>query len=110
MILHTSLGFLSIQGVVMIGMVAAGIPLILLLWGIKQPLAWVVVAVLAIAAGVGCTGYGLAQTMFAARPLEARQLEWLSIFIGAGLGSTVAGTVLLVVSLIRSAKRATIKM
>jgi len=45
----------------MLGVVFGLVLLGPLLWGIKEPLAWIVVSFLAIAAGVGCAGYGCAQ-------------------------------------------------
>jgi len=86
------------------GMAFGFVVLVLLLWGIKQPLAWIVVSFLAIGFGLGCAGYGCAQAALASEPLTSQQVEWVSSFIGGGVGGTVAGIVLLVVSLLRRRK------
>ncbi len=101
-------GVSTMKTVLLFGiMVSILIPLGLLLWGIKQPLAWIVVSFLAIAAGVGCAAYGSIMYLMYLNsnpPLRRWEVQELSIFFSAGLGSTVAGIVLLVVGLLRYRK------
>ena len=85
----------------LIGMVVV---LILLLWGIKEPLAWIIVSFLAIAIGVGCLVYGCSQAFLLPEPRTTQAVEQVSLFIGGGAGGTVAGIVLLIVSLARRRK------
>jgi uncharacterized membrane protein len=83
--------------------------LILLLWGIKQPLAWVALSILAIGCGIGCAGFGFTQGVLSnhrIQTLEHHQIEEIGAFIGIGLGSTIAGLVLLIVGLWRWRKSA----
>ena len=85
--------------------------LALLIWGIKQPLAWIVVSFLAIGCGVGCAGYGCVQAFLGNRmlePLPRAQVEEIGIFIGSGVGATTAGIVLLVVAMLRHRKNSKI--
>ena len=92
---------ITMMSVLLIGIM---VPLLLLIWGIKQPLVWVVVSVLAIGGGVGCAGYGFTQAVLGnqpPQPLDSHQIAQIGIFIGAGIGSTVAGIVLLIVGLVR---------
>ena len=53
------LGILGIPPGPLMGMAFALVVFGLLLWGIKNPLAWVVVSVLFITSGVGCFVYGI---------------------------------------------------
>lgn len=98
------LGFIGIQAGPLMGTALAVILLVLLVWGIKQPLAWIVVAFIAIGNGVGCAGYGVAQALLGSKPATDQQIEWVSKFIGGGVGATTAGIVLLVVGLLRYRK------
>lgn len=91
------------------GIVLAIVLLGLLIWGIKQPLAWIVVAFITIGNGVGCAGYGVAQALLGSKPATAQQIEWVSQFIGGGVGGTTAGIVLLVVGLLRYRKSSAAK-
>jgi hypothetical protein len=98
--------FLDVAPGPLMGMLLGMVLLLLLIWGIKQPLAWVVVSFLAIGNGVGCLGYGLAQialqnSLLVGEPLTRNQIELWSALIGGGVGATVAGIVLLVVALRR---------
>lgn len=96
----------------LIAMVSAVILLGLLIWGIKQPLAWIVVSFLAIGAGIGCAIYGgVIYSMYinANPPMRRGDVEELMIFVAAGIGSTVAGIVLLVVALLRHRKSSVAK-
>ena len=88
----------------LMGMGLAVIVLGLLVWGIKQPLAWIVVSFLAIGFGVGCAGYGVAQALLVSGPRTSQDVEFISQLIGGGVGGTVGGIVLLVVSLLRRRK------
>jgi hypothetical protein len=90
----------------LIGMASALLLLLLLLWGIKQPLAWIIVSFITIGGGISCAGYGAIMYCLADKPLRRGDVEELAIFFVAGLGSTVAGVVLLVVALIRHRKSA----
>jgi hypothetical protein len=84
----------------------------LLLWGIKNPLAWIVVSVLFITAGVGCMVYGITDLIALSThlsPLEhltKNEVSNAAIFIGCGAGGAVGGAVLLFVSLLRRKKEA----
>jgi hypothetical protein len=97
-------GGLAIPPGPLAGMVCGFVVLALLLWGVKQPLAWIVVSFVAIGAGVGCAGYGVAQALLTSGPRPRQEVEWVSSFIGGGVGATTAGIVLLVVSLLRRRK------
>ena len=79
----------------------------LLLWGIKNPLAWLVVAVLAIAIGAGCAIYGL--TLLLANRNASYGVTEGAVHLGAGCGAVVGGVVLLVLGLIRSRKSPPVK-
>jgi hypothetical protein len=91
------------------GMASAVILLALMLWGIKQPLVWIVVAFIAIGCGVGCAGYGVSQALLTSGPRTSQDVEWLSAFMGGSAGATTAGIVLLVVGLIRCRRSSTAK-
>ena len=84
-----------------VGMVVV---LILLLWGIKEPLAWIIVSFLAIGIGVGCLVYGCSQAFLLPEPRTTQAVAEVSLFIGGGAGGTVGGIVLLIVSLARRGK------
>lgn len=77
----------------------------LLLWGMKNPLAWVVFSVLAIGIGVGCMAYGMTTLIALGERRTTHAVEEAAVFIGGGTGGTVAGVVLLVVALLRRRKR-----
>jgi hypothetical protein len=84
-----------------LGTVLGGVVLALLLWGIKQPLAWIVVSVPAIAVGVGCAVYGIAIYGFSSGiPTKGNVTEAAS-YLGGGAGGIVGGTILLIVALLR---------
>lgn len=85
----------------LLGMLLSVVVLALLLWGIKQPLAWMIVSVLAIAIGFGCLAYGISQALLLSEPRPSREVAEASMFIGGGAGGTIGGVVLLVVSLLR---------
>jgi hypothetical protein len=69
-------------------------------------LAWIVVAFIAIGGGVGCAGYGVARALLVSGPRLPEEVEWISKFIGGGVGATTVGIVLLVVALLRRKKEA----
>jgi hypothetical protein len=98
------IGILGTPGGVLMGMALAVILLVLLIRGIKQPLAWVVVAFIAIAGGVACAGYGVARSLLVTGPRLPEEVEWISKILGGGVGATTAGIVLLVVALLRHRK------
>ena len=98
------LGMLDLPPGPLMGLAMAVVVGVLLIWGIKQPLAWVVVALLAIGCGFGCAGYGLTRALLGSGERTTLDVEWLSSFIGGGAGATVAGIVLLIVSLVRCRK------
>ena len=87
-----------------LGVLLALVVLILLLWGIKEPLVWIVVAFLAIGLGVGCLGFGVSKALLLSEPRTSQAVEQASMFIGGGAGGTVGGAVLLVVALLRRRK------
>lgn len=98
----------GIEPLLLLIMAGAAILLALLIWGIKQPLAWIVVSFLAVASGVGCTVYGCVQAFLGRQPLvplTPTEVQDIGIFIGSGVGFTVAGIVLLVVALVRLRKK-----
>ena len=80
----------------------------LLLWGIKNPLAWLVVAVLAIAIGSGCAIYGL--TILLANRDGSYGLTEAAMQLGGGCGAVLGGVVLLLLGLIRLRKSPTEKV
>lgn len=89
----------------LLGMISGLVVLGLLLWGIKQPLAWVVIAFLAIGGGVGCLAYGISQAVMLEEPRLSQDVTEASACIGGGAGGTVGGIVLLVVALVRCRRR-----
>jgi hypothetical protein len=95
------LAFLGIPPGPLMGMALAVVVFILLLWGVKEPLAWVVVSFLAIGIGVGCLIYGCSQAYLLPEPRTSQAVSEVSVFVGGGAGGTVGGIVLLVVSMIR---------
>lgn len=70
--------FLGIPAGPLIGMALAFFLLGRLVLGVKQPLAWIVVAFIAICNGVGCARYGVAQARLGSKPRTTQQLEWIS--------------------------------
>jgi hypothetical protein len=84
----------------------------LFFWGIKNPLAWIILSVLLITAGVGCAIYGvtdiiglsLARAPGAIEP--SRAIHEAATFVGCGAGGTVGSIVLLIVALLRRKKSA----
>ena len=95
------LGLVAVTLAPLIGM---AVVLILLLWGIKEPLAWIILSFLAIVIGVGCLVYGCSQAFLLPEPRTTQAVAEVSLFIGGGAGSTVGGIVLLIVSLVRRRK------
>ncbi len=98
------LGILNVPPGLLFGLPPAVIVLILLLWGIKEPLAWIVVSFLAIGIGIGCLVYGFSQAILLPDPWTAQAASDVSMYIGGGAGSSVGGIVLLIVSLVRRRK------
>ena len=94
-------------GVLLLFFLPALIILGLLLWGIKNPQAWLVVAVLAIAIGTGCAIYGL--TLLLANRNASYGVTEGAVHLGGGCGAVVGGVVLLLLGLIRSRKSPTEK-
>ena len=82
----------------------------LLLWGLKNPLAWLVLSVLLITAGVGCAVYGITNlSALNVHPapgvqVSSREIQEAASYVGFGAGGTVGGAVLLVVTLLRRKK------
>ena len=73
-------------------------------WGLKNPLVWLIVSVLAITVGVGCLVWGTTQAMLLGEQRTSAQIAEASANIGLGAGIAVGGVVLLVVSLVRRRK------
>ncbi|MCX7009181.1 MAG: hypothetical protein NTY53_18365 [Kiritimatiellaeota bacterium] len=84
----------------------------LLFWGLKNPLAWVILSVLLITAGVGCAIYGVTDLIglsvsHAPSAIEpSRAIREAATYVGCGAGGAVGGIVLLVVALLRRKKAA----
>jgi hypothetical protein len=76
----------------------------LLIWGIQNPLAWLVVSVLAIAIGLACAVYGLTELLFL-RAQNPYQIEEEAGVMGGGIGGLVGGIVLLALALLRLRKK-----
>jgi len=101
------LGFIGlISPLIFLGLLVLG-----LLWsGFKNPLAWMVLSVLLITAGVGCAVYGItdliALNIHPAPGVQvtSRELQEAACFVGGGAGGVVGGTVLLLVVLLRRNK------
>jgi membrane associated rhomboid family serine protease len=84
----------------LLGIISAGVFLLLLLLGLKNPQIWVIVSVLAIGGGISAAVYGL--TVYnAVDPRLARDVENAAIPLGAGAGAAVAGLILLIVAVLR---------
>ena len=88
----------------LLGIPASLVLLAILLWGIKEPLAWVVVSFLAIGIGFGCLAYGISNAVLLSVPRPVHEVREASMLIGCGAGGTVGGIVLLVVALVRRRK------
>ncbi len=93
----------------MINVVILSVPvglllLALLFWGLKNPLVWTILAVIAIAVGVGFLATGITNaTLLGERPTNP-QVDSAAQSIGFGAGAAVGGIALLVVSLLRRSK------
>src|SRR5262245_54382356 len=83
----------------LLGIAAGLVVLGLLLAGLRNPQAWIIVSVLAISLGTGAALYGLV-LYNSGQPIE-EIVERASIAIGAGAGGAVGGFVLLLVAVLR---------
>ena len=91
-------------GVFVLAIPVAILALGLLLWGLKNPLAWTVLAVIAIAVGVGLLATGITNAAILGTQRTDPQVDSAAQTIGFGAGATVGGIALLVVSLVRRPK------
>jgi hypothetical protein len=84
----------------------AGLLLALLFWGIRNPVAWMPLAALATAGGMGLTATGVVDLLVVAT-VEGPELDRSisgappAILVGVGSGLLAGGVVLLVISLWR---------
>ncbi len=79
----------------LIGICAAAVLLlVLLLWGMKNPLIWRLLSVFAVSGGVGVLVWGITSAAMGEEPLIASP----TALIGTGAGVLVAGIMLLVIS------------
>lgn len=84
----------------------------LLIWGIKNPVAWIILSVLLITAGVGCAIYGItdliglsvARSPVAIEPSHA--VHEAAAYVGCGAGGLVGGIAFLIIALLRRKKAA----
>jgi hypothetical protein len=96
---------LPVVGAVLVVVLVVGLVLGLLLWGMRNPLAWVVLSVLLIGIGLACAGYGLTVIIALDSPRPTYVVEEAAALLGGGLGGMAGGAVLLVVALLRRRKR-----
>ncbi len=95
MIVEQELSVPSWLGCAVIAGVGALILLGLLIWGVKNPLVWRLVSVLAVGSGVGFLVGGIMSAAMGEQPAFASPTG----LIGAGAGVTVGGIMLFVISL-----------
>lgn len=91
-------------GVFVLAIPVAIVVLGLLLWGVKNPLGWTVLAVVAIAVGIGFLATGITNAALLGDRRTNPQVESAAETIGFGAGATAGGITLLVVSLVRRSK------
>ena len=84
-----------------LGIIFGVVVLGLLLWGLKNPQVWVIVAVLGIGIGIGAAVYGITVYSSLVNPMPPQTVERASLSIGGGVGGAVGGFILLIVAVLR---------
>lgn len=106
------LAMLGIPPGPMLGMLALAGLLWMLFAGMKNPLIWMILAILLLIVGVGGFAFGITDLigLYAHRgPAErpsSYEVDCAAAFVGGGAGAAVGGVVLLIVALMRQRKKA----
>jgi hypothetical protein len=95
MIVEQELSLPSWMGCAVIAGVAAVIVLGLLIWGVRNPVVWRLLSVLAVGSGVSLLVWGITSAAMG----EELAVVTPTSLIGAGAGVTVGGIMLFVISL-----------